>query len=81
MRNLPGAEEITQLKSALHTHSHLRALLATRLESLGKNTGLLMFILPRDFGPKSDIISNADSKKSALPKTRLEPMKDGSVPN
>lgn len=81
MRNLPGAEEIKQLKSALHTHSHLSGLLVTQLESLGKNTGLLILVLHREFGPKSDIISNADSKKSALPMTWLESMKDGSVPN
>lgn len=59
MRNLPAAEEIKQLKTALHTHSHPRALLVTRLESQGKNTGLLMLILPREF----DIISNADDRK------------------
>lgn len=75
MRNLPGAEEIKQLKSALHTHSHLRELLVTRLESLGKNTGMLMLILSGEFGPKSDAISNADSKRYALLKTWLAPMK------
>lgn len=69
MRNLPGAEEIKQPKSALHTHSHLRALLVTQLEPLGKNTGLLMLILPREFGPTSDVISHADSEKHALPKS------------
>lgn len=81
MRNLPGAEEIKQLKSALHTHSHLRALLVTQLESLGKHTGLLMLILHRGFGPKSDIISNADRKKRALLMMWLKSTKDGSVSN
>lgn len=82
MRNLPGAEEIKKTKSALHTHSHTGALLVTWLESLGKSTELLLLILPRKPGPKSDAISDADgSKKWALPKTWLAPLKDGCVPN
>lgn len=68
MRNLPGAEKIKQLKSALRTHSHLASLLVTQLEFLGKNTGLLMLILPREFGPKSDVISHADRKKICFAK-------------
>lgn len=68
MRNLPGAEEIKQLKSALPTHSHLRALLVTQIESLGESTGLLMVILPWEFVAKSHIISNADRKKKCFVK-------------
>lgn len=66
MRNLPGAEEIKQLKSALPTHSHLRTLLVTQTESLGESTGLLMFILPRGFVAKPHIISNVDRMKKVL---------------
>jgi len=73
MRNLPGAGEIKQLKSPLRTHSHLGALPVTRLESLGENTGLLMPILPRVFGPKYDVISNADSKKVLFQRHDLHP--------
>lgn len=66
MRNLPGAEEIKQLKSALPTHSHLRALLVTQTESLGESAGLLMFILPREFVAKPHVISNVDREKKML---------------
>lgn len=66
MRNLPGAEEIKQLKSALPTHSHLRPLLVTQLKSLGKSTRLLTLILPREFVSKFHIISSADRKKKVL---------------
>lgn len=64
MSNLPGAEEIKQLKSALPTCSHLRAPLVTQTEYPGEGAGLLMLTFSREFVTKPHVISNVDRGKN-----------------